>query len=294
MKELKKDKDYKAIYEIKKMINYFHKTSSKIISLIYLLSNLQYYKYRDKNHYYYYNELNLNKDEEIEYIDYLMKIVAEDELQIFLSYINKTIRVKKHLYGKFNMERLEDYIRQILRPNTYSEFIELYEYVDDKTKKKILEIYEYELYGIVISDCDNVDMKYIDLILGDLIKDKETIYRSFYECENIIKHYSSNEDIVDLFKNRNNLPYSSAIKDAITVDNQYMFLTYFLNNSCYDFILSVIDDIDENETKYYNHIMDVLNCKPSNTLVEILDKTNLTTNKKQEILLLKTRKSCKI
>jgi hypothetical protein len=40
--------------------------------------------------------------------------------------------------------------------------------------------------------------------------------------------------------------------------------------------------------------MDVLNCKNSETLVDVLDKTNLSTKEKQEILLLKTRKSCNI
>ena len=112
-----------------------------------------------------------------------------------------------------------------------------------------------------------------------------------------IKNYLTDDDIVKIFedtKHINNLNFSTVLLDVINDENQFLFLNYFLKKYGYEEIIDKVKTIDETDTKYYNHIMDVLNCKSSDILVSILDKTNLTINKKQEILLLKTRKSCNI
>jgi len=271
------------------MINFFD-INSESKNIIHLLKNIKYYKYRYKESYYYYSNM-FNKEEEIEYIQYLIDADFR-ELIMFLDYIDLSTKIQLFLYDNLDISELDDRdFSTIFKQRTYSDFVTLYDYVDKDTRLRLLNL---DLYDIQIKDCDKVDIKYINLILGNDITNLELIYRKYYMCKNIIRHYLSDKDLIYLFENYNNLYYSNIIADIINKDNQIMFLLYFLTDFSYENVLGLVKSIDDTDTKYYNHIMDVLNCKSSDTLVSILEKTNLTINKKQEILLLKTRKGCNI
>ena len=283
-------KDYKSIYQIKKMLDIINESNSFIYSNKKMFKYFKYLKFKDINKDYYYYNL-LNEKQQIEYLEYLINIDFE-EFKNFIHEISLTIKIQKHIYDIISVETItHNEFDLFFTVKTYNDFVELYKYFDDDSRQKLLK---YHSPYLVIDDCNNVDFKYMDLILGNIILNKELIYRYYYYCKKIIKHYITIDEMLNLFKSINNLYFSDYILEIINDDNQFIFMSYFLKHNDYSYILKKINYIDETQTKYYNHIMDVLNCKDSEILVEILDKTKLSIKEKQDILLLKTRKSCKI
>ena len=118
-----------------------------------------------------------------------------------------------------------------------------------------------------------------------------------YSDDKLIKYLLTDEDILDLIYNSKNMVYYNPyMLNLVSEETQFKFLDKYINLHCSDYnnILDKVEKIDVNDIKWFNYIMDVLNYQTSKVLVKVLEKTNLSTEKKQEILLMRNGKSCKL
>lgn len=88
--------------------------------------------------------------------------------------------------------------------------------------------------------------------------------------------------------------YSEFLLTFVTNENAFKMLkNFFSDDVSFKEVLDIITVLDTGKTEIFNLILDALNCKDSDVIVEMLDKSTLDQHRKEEILLLKAKSNCK-
>jgi len=149
----------------------------------------------------------------------------------------------------------------------------------------------------VTEDSSYISLKYYfdNIVYFDSWENKTLfIYNKLLHNRQFLEWFILPEDIIKI-ENFENLNKCSLYCDAYNEKHIIQFLKSLTHQSLYNkYLLKKIKKIDMDNIQIYGIVMDILNCTPTECLATILVKTDLTIKEKQEILLLKTRKSCSI
>jgi len=214
----------------------------------------------------------------------LINVVSSKELvkKIFIKHYRYTYNITIYFSTYLKIQELTNIdIYKIFKELSFKLLLDFWK---DMTNDDVINFFKlvYE-----IDDINNISLS-----------TKKEIYSHFCNYNNVEKYillFMSKEDVFEITKNHCKNYFNDIIISLIHID-VYTILNNFktIHETLYLKLLSKVKIIDETDTKWFGYIMDILNCQTINVLVEVLDKTNLSVEKKQEILLLRNGKSCKI
>jgi len=250
-----------------------------------LKNNYKIYKEINNDFLHYLINNNISSDDlyKIYYKSYQYKTI--DNLKIIIkSKILNSEQIQKiiSVIGGVSLIDVSEIITQNKYNLTVNDFKDIYFSYNDETKIEHIEHF-FQKYKY------NTSNKYFRIV--------NNCYRSTERCYTLLKHFLTKEDIITLLKNNDKLKFNLNIMlDIIDEENKFLILDTFKNENCvqYSKLLDKVKSLDETDTKWFNYIMDILNCQSSKLLVKVLDMTKLNTDKKQEIILLRNGKSCNL
>jgi len=160
------------------------------------------------------------------------------------------------------------------------------EFEDSETDIKILEDY----FKIRFKK-DGKSEKETEMSLSE----SSVVYNMTHKNTAIVSHFINKNTINAFLANKTHFDYSSFLLTIVDGDNYFDFLhMFFSDDFAFESILNIVPRLHSSQTKVYNLIMDSFACKKSDIIVEMLEKSELNQKQKEEILLLKARKSCRI
>jgi len=229
-----------------------------------------------------------NEDDIKELININVDVIKE-KFHDFSSYSN--IKKEILLYHIFINDGSIDFILSVgITANIYYNFLLMFD--DDFYKKNIHNISKFSMYFDADITYKMLKDYYDNKTYYDSLDKLRNIYSDLYNHREYLEWFIGKEEIIQLLKT--DIMYSQILNDCYDDKHRHLYMDYYIQNNLTEQIIDKIINVDETNTFEYNFIMDVLNCKSNKCLVKVLDKTNLTIKEKQDILLLKTRKSCNV